>query len=547
MLMTENADQQLQGISVGEIKDILGKVVPERYDRMYIKPEAKIHRSNYFYVKFEGKEVIRQAYRVMFPYFGAIRNSMSAFEGGKKKFGKKALVESEKVFETLSQVYNIEPTEFDVEKYDKHWKSFPLELQYGKIADEQPKYFLSELTYHQTCESCDGAGYKDCPDEVCGGRHEWVCDACEGEGNVECSTCDGTGEINCDVCKGKGRKEELINGRLQLVECDHCGSTGKVKCPMCKGKRALTCEACNGEVNMSCDLCYAEGEIKGKVDCPECQTIGETAQIIYVTTEVKYHQLEDLVLKGEKMDEEFVSEDAIAAHCDKNGKLQMLYQDPFSQYDKKGGEAQNLHDEYSKELCSRISKKLGVFTAEEKAYYEVIPCIQVEYTHILTNTTHEVSILDVFKNPEVIFHSEPEKISNSGVVSNSAKVAKKFFTKVFKTKGYKTKEDKKNEIVLMIYLMRADGIISEEEKKYVADYIGDLDAFTNAEKQQFFDLMNIRILPELMPEDVEFSSEEKGKEVLDNLRTLAKTDGTFAPKEEMLINKIKKLMETQAD
>jgi hypothetical protein len=50
-----------------------------------------------------------------------------------------------------------------------------------------------------------------------------------------------------------------------------------------------------------------------------------------------------------------------------------------------------------------------------------------------------------------------------------------------------------------------------------------------------------------MPEDVEFSSEEKGKEVLDNLRTLAKTDGTFAPKEEMLINKIKKLMETQAD
>jgi uncharacterized tellurite resistance protein B-like protein len=133
------------------------------------------------------------------------------------------------------------------------------------------------------------------------------------------------------------------------------------------------------------------------------------------------------------------------------------------------------------------------------------------------------------------------------VVSNSAKVAKKFFTKVFKTKGYKTKEDKKNEIVLMIYLMRADGTISEEEKKYVADYIGDLDAFTNAEKQQFFDLMNIRILPELMPEDVEFSSEEKGKEVLDNLRTLAKTDGTFAPKEEMLINKIKKLMETQAD
>lgn len=547
MLMTENADQQLQAISVDEIKEILRKIVPEQYDRMYIQSDTDIHRSNYFYIKFEGKEVIRKAYKVAFPHFGAIRNSMKAFEGGKKKFGKKAPINSEKVFETLGQVYDIHPEEFDAEKYDKHWKVFPLELKYSKIAEEQKKYFLSELTYHHTCETCDGEKYEECPNEACKGRHEWVCDTCEGEGKADCARCDGTGEIRCDECKGKGRKDELLNGRLQLVECDKCDTSGKLTCPVCEGKKHLLCKTCNGENRLTCDKCYAEGEGKGKIDCPECQTIGETAQIVYVTTEVKSHKLEDLVVKGDKMDENFVNDDIIARHCDKNGKLQTLYHDPFSQFDPKSGKPENTHDEYSKELCSKISKNLGVFSSEERAYYEVIPCVQIGYTHILTNTSHQVSILNIFKSPEAIFHSEPEKISSSGVVSNSAKVAKKFFTKVFNTKGYKSKEDKKNEIVLMIYLMRADGIISEEEKKYVSEYIGDLDAFTNADKQQFFDLMNIRILPELTEKEVEFSSEEKSKEVLEHLKELAKTDGKFASKEEILINQIKSLMMKQAE
>ena len=95
MLMTDTADRQLQAISVDEIKKTLKKVAPERYDRLLIKPDVNILRSNFFYVKFEGKEVIRKAYRVAFPYFGAVRNSMKAFAGGKKKFGKKAPMNSE--------------------------------------------------------------------------------------------------------------------------------------------------------------------------------------------------------------------------------------------------------------------------------------------------------------------------------------------------------------------------------------------------------------------------------------------------------------------
>ncbi len=547
MLMTDNANRQLQAISVDEIKDILKKIVPQRYDRLLIKPDTDILRSNYFYVKFEGKEVVRKAHKVVFPYFGAIRNSMNAFEGGKKKFGKKAPINSEKVFETLSQVYGIEPEEFDVVKYDKHWDNYPLELKYGKIAEQQKKYFLSELTYHQTCETCDGEKYQECPNVACKGRHEWICDTCEGEGKSDCARCDGTGNIRCDECKGRGRRDELLNGRLQLVNCEKCETSGEVVCQVCEGKKVLLCKTCNGEGKMVCDLCYAEGEAKGKVDCPECQTIGKTGQILYVDTNVKQHKVEDLIVKGGALNADFVNNEIVMKHCDKNGKLQLMYNDPYTQFDKKAGKADNQHDEYSKDLSSRITKNLGVFTAEERVYYEVIPCIEIEYTHVLTNTIHQLSIVNIFNQPEAIFHSEPEKLSTAGMVNNSAKIAKKFITKVFNTKGYKSKEDKKNEIVLMIYLMRADGIISDEEKTYMADYIGNLDSFTNAEKQQFFDLMNIRILPELTEKDVEFSSEDKSKEVLANLKDLAKTDGEFANKEQSLIEQIKGLMMKQIE
>ena len=50
--------------------------------------------------------------------------------------------------------------------------------------------------------------------------------------------------------------------------------------------------------------------------------------------------------------------------------------------------------------------------------------------------------------------------------------------------------------------------------------------------------MNIRVLPALTEKDVEFSSEDKNKEVLANLKDLAKTDGEFAAKEQSFIEQI---------
>ena len=62
-----------------------------------------------------------------------------------------------------------------------------------------------------------------------------------------------------------------------------------------------------------------------------------------------------------------------------------------------------------------------------------------------------------------------------------------------------------------------------------------------SEKKEFFNLMNSTTLPELVKEDVEFSSEEVKKEVLNKLEEIANVDGSFDTSEKMLIEKIRSL------
>ena len=53
--------------------------------------------------------------------------------------------------------------------------------------------------------------------------------------------------------------------------------------------------------------------------------------------------------------------------------------------------------------------------------------------------------------------------------------------------------------------------------------------------------MNSTTLPELVKEDVEFSSEEVKKEVLNKLEEIANVDGSFDTSEKILIEKIRSL------
>ena len=166
--------------------------------------------------------------------------------------------------------------------------------------------------------------------------------------------------------------------------------------------------------------------------------------------------------------------------------------------------------------------------------------MELSYKHILTNTFHEFTIINFFNNPELIFHSEPEQLKKD--LGNTVKAVGGFFGKLFKTNSFKTKEDKRNEIVLLIHLAKADGKIEDQEKIYLSEMIGSLDDFTNSEKQILFDVMNAETLPELTKLDVTFSSKERGQEVLSKLMQLANADGEIDTAEKALIEKINNMM-----
>ena len=109
-------------------------------------------------------------------------------------------------------------------------------------------------------------------------------------------------------------------------------------------------------------------------------------------------------------------------------------------------------------------------------------------------------------------------------------------------KKYKAKEDKKNEITLLIYLAKADGKIEEEEKISLSEDIQNLDDFLNSEKKILFDLMNSPTLPELTKKEVKFSTKERAAEVMDKITNLAMADGEMADDEKTLIDKIKSMI-----
>jgi tellurite resistance protein len=211
-------------------------------------------------------------------------------------------------------------------------------------------------------------------------------------------------------------------------------------------------------------------------------------------------------------------------------------------YKKVNEKVENSYDEYSKEYAEIFEKDLGLnkgtypLVTKEKMYYQVVPCVELSYKHMLTNTTHEFAIIDIWDNPEIIFHSEPEPLKQD--LGNVTKSVGGFFGKLFKTK-----EDKKNEITLLIYLAKADGKIEEKEKLILSTEIGHIDDFTNSEKQKLFDLMNSATLPPLTKNETTFSSKERANEVLEKLTKLAMADGEFDIAEKELIDKIKVLIE----
>lgn len=567
--MKEEAKKQYEQISIAQIKEILKKIQSDKFDKMIITGDQSVKRGDYIFINIRYQKVERQVELINFPLHGNIKDNFAELEGGENKFGEKAYINSNKIFESLKSNFKIIGNKYNSNQIRNPF-NFSFDVIDGEIANQQKKYFFPDLTYQETCKECKGEKYVTCTESECDGRHNWTCTICHGDGKVSCNKCSGDGKVTCKDCKGhgyvkcgsmisisgcngKGYKEVASSGRngdsMRIVKetctrchgkgevpCKDCGTKGEVKCEKCSGLGDVECKGCSGRGDITCNICYGDKERYGKVDCPECDTIGIVAQIVYVESLVSNNDFEKIILKGDKLD---ISDNKLIPHIKSN-------QSGITVFKKVNEKVEENHDEFSKEytnyfeneLC--LSKTSFPMVTKEDLYYQVVPCVELSYKHMLTNSVHEFAILDIWNDPEIIFHSEPEKLKQD--LGNAAKAVGGFFGKLFKTKGFKTKEDKKNEIILMIHLVKCDGNIEDEEKISLSEAIGHLEEFTNSEKQNLFDLMNGPTLPVLTKNDTTFSSKERSNEVIEKLTNLALSDGEIREAEKEFIERVKSMI-----
>ncbi|MEI8048746.1 MAG: TerB family tellurite resistance protein [Bacteroidota bacterium] len=586
----------LNQISVTDIKTCLKKLVPGEFDKMIISSEEPVKRANYFYVKHKSIFATREGKIVKFPLYGNIKDIFLEIEGGEKKHGEKAILSSEKILDTLKSSYGITPSIFNIKSIGKPFE-FPFDANGDIVPENQRKYFVPDLTFQEQCDECNGNKYVQCPDPDCKGQHIYECteckgsrkvqcrdcrgtgwekcDKCSGTGEIKCKKCGGRGEEKCSTCHGDGRDEGTFLGNVatraagtlvdvtakgdKYVKCKKCGGKGyipcreckdgfnrcsecngkgEVRCTPCSGRGEVDCPVCNASGKLTCAKCYGDKEHYGLVDCPKCKTQGVMAQMVFVETAINNNQIEKIFLRGDKLNN--IDENSVFnKHPNKSEPTSISLININEN-------VKEMYDEYSKEYCQKIQAELGYslkdfpIITNEEVNYQVIPCIQVTYKHMLTNEMHEVTILNFFKNAEVIFHSKAEEVKKD--LGNATKAVGGLFGKLFQTKGFKMKEDKKNEITLMIYLAKADGVIEEEEKVTLSEVISSLADFTAGEKQEIFNLMNTIILPELTVKQTTFSDKDRAMEVIANLEKMASADGIIAGKEKELIEKIQSML-----
>ncbi len=560
--MQEKAKKQFEPISISQIKDILKKISSDKFDKMIITDGQSIKRGNYIYARLKYQKVERQAEQLKFPLYGSIKDNFDEIEGGVSKFGEKSKLNSDRIIEVLQKSYSLN-SQVVLNIDAKSPFDYPLDSENNEVLLKQTKYFFPDLTYKETCDECSGHKYITCQDSNCNGRHKWTCTNCNGDGKlicdqcagrkkVDCSNCNGSNRVKCRRCGGDGRVNDGMIAKAAntkyatekkcgdcaakgYVQCRDC-SNGQVSCSNCSGNGKVSCKECSAQGSITCSLCYSDKERYGKINCPQCQTEGVVAKIIYVSTDVSSSELEKFIIEGVKLN---VNENSLKTHLNQQNKLELVYK-------KVNNDLYEHLDEYSVIYLDNLEKDLGLnkdrypLLTKEEIYYQVLPCVELSYKHMLTNTVHEFTIIDFWDNPEIIFHTEPEVLKQD--LGNATKAVGGFFGKLFKTKGFKSKEDKRNEIVLLIHLAKVDGKIEEQEKIYLSEMIGSLDDFTNSEKQKLFDVMNSSTLPELTKVDVTFSSKERGQDVINKLIEIANADGEMEQAEQELIAKIKDMM-----
>ena len=399
------------------------------------------------------------------------------------------------------------------------------------------------------CSKCHGQGEYKCPD--CNGRGEVKCKRCYGQGfyswgeHERCKECSGRGWIPCATCARKGIvKCEKCYGHGS-IECDKCSGKGEIECSKCRGKGHITCKKCDGYGEYSCpkcdgngtivcDTCFGTKEHYGKIICGECEATGAIADIDYISFDVDTHR-SVLLQHSEKM-----------RNIANEIKKHIIKRDPIVVYKNTNGVIYEDIDGFTKDILDNLENKFEIsrtqspLVVNESVNYQIVPSLFFKCKHMVTGEQTMVALIDVFRSPQLIIIGS--KIGKP--TSDSQRFLRKIkesLGKLFKTKTYKARVDKKNEMKLLIRLIRSDNVISEDEKMIMLQF-GGIGELTYKEQVEVLEFLNSKELPPLNKEDVFFYDDNLKKNIITRLKVAVKIDGTESDVESHLINEIAALL-----
>jgi hypothetical protein len=548
---------------------------PVRFDQMLIETEE---RKTYYFVKYVATSFSREPKVLRFPLFQEFKTD---FERNIDSNGEITILRNTQLLDKIiSKGYSPEVNT----KYSNENLAFGnllLEMNNSKVDLTQPIFYIPNDTERHTCNGCNGDKYNPCPEHECHGQHIYDCNVCYTQGKIDCNDCSARGEYQCPSCHGKGRlrcagcggsgsdrnsdyknaKCKSCNGSgerkcsslsghgllgaavKKAAGNEYCGGSGIIRCSTCKASGKITCNKCTGKGRIECKTCHGDHQDNryGKVDCPTCETAGELASISYVETTVFDTNKEIICTDGNEINVSGFGVDSIKKFVDSNGKTEMTYQN----LNGSNSSNYNNHSQFASDksmLQLGLSKTSYPILVHEEIYTEGVPCATYNYNHILSATYHDVSVLSIDKEKEVLYHSNPADVAQEKESINDK--MKEWFRQAFSTKSFKDKIDRKHEMFLMVHMAKADGVIEDAEKRFLSKTITGLHGFTAKEKSELFSLMSSSNLPPISPLNAYFSSKQRAEEAKKKIIELvAKVDGDYEQVEKEKIDEINNAIE----
>lgn len=420
------------------------------------------------------------------------------------------------------------------EMKSRYFSEMKVDLIGNKPSDKQDIYFIPDLTNSKNCKPCSGEGKSECP-------------TCSGKGKIKCKGWVGPGSSGPasnvhHSCKNGISTCSSCNGAKE--GCRSCNYSGRAKCPTCHGAGENTCsKKYNSSYGIGKLMDSASGtefcEGSGVITCEKCKGHGELGEMVYVELEPLDIDSEYFVFENEVIPNVVKSPDLVYKYLDIDGlNLQQVYSN-------ENGGISFDYDSFTKEVCEKIEKAAGLEKDDypklflESVYYDVVTAKTIDYLHILSATSHKVSLIDVANEKEILFHSNPTAVSKFSI-ANLWKSYLSKWSEAFMTSSYQRKRDKYNEIKMLIHIARADGEVEEAEKLVLAKSISGLNEYTASEKAALFSLMSASVLPQLIEDDFVLSSSEVADTVKSRLKEMAWEDGELETPEIKLMEDFSK-------